>query len=205
MSSSSLSNRKNRENFIVGIDEAGRGPLAGPVAVAAVKIGSYFNKNFFKGIKDSKQLTEQERERWYRLACVARRRGELDFSVTLVSAKHIDTQGIAHALRVGISRCVTRLSLDEKVSIVLDGSLKAPSRFLHQKTIIKGDEKIPVISLASVIAKVTRDRKMRRYSDLYPDYQFDIHKGYGTLAHRNILKTYRPSPIHRLSFLKKIL
>src|SRR3989344_4097483 len=135
-------------SFIVGIDEAGRGPLAGPVAVGVAKIPLGFNKFFFRGIKDSKKLTPEERELWFALAMEAKKRGELDFRVALISERVIDRHGISYALRLGIKRCLIGLGLTEESQIFLDGSLKAPERFVHQTTVIRGDEKIPIISLA---------------------------------------------------------
>ncbi len=191
--------------FVAGIDEAGRGPLAGPVSVGVAVIPSNFNKKFFKGIKDSKQLTLEERELWFDLATEAKRRGELDFKVSLVSEKIIDKHGIAYALRLGIKRSLKSLGLSDNSQIFLDGALKAPVEFKHQLTVIKGDEKIPVISLASICAKVVRDRKMVRLSKKFPEFNFDIHKGYGTLMHREALAKYGTTSIHRRSFLKRLL
>ena len=190
---------------IAGIDEAGRGPLAGPVAVGAVRISDRFNKKFFKGIKDSKQLTLEERELWFSLATEARRRGELDFKVSLVSEKVIDKKGITYAIRLGIKRCLSQLELALDSRIFLDGSLKAPEKFKHQLTVIRGDEKIPIISLASICAKVIRDRKMVRLSKKFPQFNFDVHKGYGTLMHRKALKKYGLTELHRKSFLKNLV
>ena len=190
--------------YVVGIDEAGRGPLAGPVAVGAVSIPLNFNKKFFKSIQDSKKLTASERELWFALATEARKRGELDFKVSLVSEKIIDKHGISYALRLGIKRCLAQLGLAEDSQIFLDGALKAPVQFKHQLTVIRGDEKIPVISLASICAKVIRDRKMVRLAKKFPKFDFDIHKGYGTLLHRRALEKYGSIGLHRQSFLKKL-
>jgi len=189
---------------IVGIDEAGRGPLAGPVSIGAVKIGRDFNQGFFKGIKDSKQLSEEEREDWFKLALEAKKSGDLDFCVSLVSEGVIDKHGVAYAIRLGIKRCLARLNAEEGDQIFLDGGIKAPERFRHQKTIIKGDEKMPVIALASICAKVVRDRRMVKAGKSYPEYGFHIHKGYGTRAHREALKKHGARDIHRKSFLKNI-
>jgi len=189
---------------VVGIDEAGRGPLAGPVSVGLVKIPAGFNKRFFKGIKDSKQLTLEEREFWFALATEARKRGELDFKVSLVSEKIIDKHGISHALRLGIKRCLLTLRVNNKSKIFLDGSLKAPVEFKNQLTVIRGDEKIPVISLASICAKVIRDRKMVKLSKKFPEFNFHINKGYGTLMHRKAIQKYGLTELHRRSFLKKL-
>lgn len=190
---------------IVGIDEAGRGPLAGPVSVGLVKIPQGFNKKFFKGIKDSKQLTLEVRELWFSLATEARKRGELDFKVALISEKVIDRHGISYALRLGIKRCLKGLEASLDDQIFLDGSLKAPIEFKHQLTVIKGDEKIPVISLASICAKVVRDRKMVRLSKKFPKYDFHLHKGYGTRMHLSAIRKYGSTELHRLSFLKNVL
>ncbi len=189
---------------IVGIDEAGRGPLAGPVAVGVVTLRESFNKQFFKGIKDSKQLTAEERELWFSLAMEAKKRGELDFRTALVSEKVIDRHGISYALRLGIKRCLAGLAATPEDQIFLDGSLKAPAEFQHQLTVIKGDEKIPVISLASICAKVIRDRKMVRLSKKFPQFDFHIHKGYGTARHLLALRQYGATVLHRRSFLKNL-
>lgn len=189
---------------ILGIDEAGRGPLAGPVSVGVVKILPSFNKSFFKGIKDSKQLTPEDRELWFSLATEAKKKGELDFKVSLVSEKVIDRHGISYALRLGIKRCLSALGALPDAQVFLDGALKAPTTFKHQLTVIRGDEKIPVISLASICAKVIRDRKMVRLSKKFPNFKFHIHKGYGTLMHREALAKYGSTAIHRRSFLKNL-
>lgn len=197
-------NLRQRMNYVIGIDEAGRGPLAGPVAVGAVSIPLGFKRSFFKSIKDSKQLTVEERELWFELATEARRRGELDFKVSLVSEKVIDKRGITYAIRLGIKRCLSQLGLALDSQIFLDGSLEAPKKFIHQLTVIRGDEKIPIISLASICAKVIRDRRMVRLSKKFPAFDFQIHKGYGTFRHRQALQKYGSTVIHRQSFLKKL-
>jgi ribonuclease HII len=189
---------------ILGIDEAGRGPLAGPVSVGVVKISERFNKSFFKGIKDSKQLSPEDRELWFSLATEAKRKGDLDFKVSLVSEKVIDRRGISYALRLGIKRCLSGLGASPDDQVFLDGSLKAPSNFPHQLTVVRGDEKIPVISLASICAKVIRDRKMVRLSKKFPQFDFHIHKGYGTRLHREALQKYGLTALHRRSFLKNL-
>lgn len=190
---------------VVGIDEAGRGPLAGPVAVGGVRISKGFEKKFFKGIKDSKQLSHEERELWFALAQEGRRRGELDFAVALVSQRVIDRHGISYAIRLGIKRVLKSLKVSETRSqIFLDGSLFAPPGFKHQLTVIRGDEKIPVIALASICAKVVRDRRMVKIAKKYPEYDFDLHKGYGTRIHRLAIEKYGPTELHRVSFLKNL-
>lgn len=192
--------------YIVGIDEAGRGPLAGPVAVAAVKVGADFNKEFFVGIKDSKQLTAEERELWFNLANEARKRGELSYAVSLVRESVIDRKGITYAVSLGIKRCLEKLGVESGNSqIFLDGGIKAPASFEHQLTVIKGDEKIPIVSLASILAKVTRDRRMVRFSKLFPHFSFDKHKGYATRFHREAILKYGYTELHRKTFLKRLI
>lgn len=188
--------------YIVGIDEAGRGPLAGPVAVGVTKFKSNFNKKLLRGIRDSKKLSEKNREIWFNTANEMKTRGEVEFAVSLVSEKIIDKHGIVYAINLGIKRGLIKLSVPINSKVFLDGGIKVPEKFHNQKTIIKGDEKIPVISLASICAKVTRDRYMVNLSKKYPKYNFHIHKGYGTLMHRKLIKKHGPSLVHRKSFLK---
>lgn len=192
-------------SYIVGIDEAGRGPLAGPVAVGAVSILDNFNKNFFKSIKDSKKLSQSERELWFALALEAKKKGVLNFSVSLVSEKVIDRHGISYAIKLGIKRSLKALKVSADSQIFLDGGIMAPKKFKHQLTVIKGDEKIPIVSLASIVAKVTRDRRMINLSKKFPEFNFDVHKGYGTSLHRRAIKKYGPTEVHRQSFLKHII
>jgi len=189
---------------VVGIDEAGRGPLAGPVAIGIVSIPSKFDKRFFKNIKDSKKLSASNRELWFESALEARKSGLLDFTVVLISEKVIDKKGISYAINLGIKKGLSTLNVSENHRIFLDGGLRVPERFKYQKTVVKGDEKIPVISLASIMAKVTRDRKMVSLSKKFPKFNFDIHKGYGTKAHIRAIKKYGPKSIHRKSFLTRV-
>ena len=130
----------------------------------------------------------------------AKKRGELDFRVSLVSEKIIDRHGISYALCLGIKRCLSGLKIEKNSWIFLDGALKAPEEFSRQKTIIKGDEKIPVISLASIMAKVTRDRIMQKLHKKYPQYGFNAHKGYGTALHVEKIQSFGASKIHRKTF-----
>lgn len=204
-------NFKQRMNYVVGIDEAGRGPLAGPVAVGAVSIPNpttpglrRASKNFFKSIKDSKKLSSGDRELWFALALEARKEGMLDFAVSLVSEKVIDRKGISYAIRLGIKRSLIALGVPEDSQVYLDGGIKAPEKFTHQLTIVRGDEKIPIVSLASIVAKVIRDRRMIKLSKKFPEFDFHIHKGYGTSLHRLALQKYGSTEAHRQSFLKHL-
>ena len=186
-----------------GIDEAGRGPLAGPVAVAVftVTVTAIAMRYFPKG-KDSKKMTEAEREKWFSIFEQEKKKGNLDFKVAFSSAKIIDKRGIVPAINRAMEKCL--LSVAPTSRLLLDGALSAPPRFLFQKTIIKGDEKEKLIACASIVAKVSRDRLMKKLSKKYPDYFFDIHKGYGTLRHRKAIKSLGLSHIHRKSFCGKM-
>lgn len=185
----------------VGVDEVGRGPLAGPVTVCTLAVFEGFDNKFFKGITDSKKLTKNSREEWSKKLHRARREGKINFAVSSVSARRIDEKGISWAVRVAISTALRRLDLNEKKAhIFLDGLLKAPKKFVQQKTIIGGDRKNKLISAASVVAKVHRDAYMVRLSKRYKKYKFDVHKGYGTKIHKIAIKKHGLSKQHRKSF-----
>lgn len=200
-----MAKTNSKVKFIVGIDEAGRGPLAGPVAVGVVVMAAGRKLELLAGAKDSKLLSPKNREIWFEKIKQAKEAGTLDFAVTLVSSKVIDEKGISFAIRQGIKNVLNRLQLlPAETLILLDGSLKAPDHFLFQRTIIGGDRSEPVISLASIAAKVTRDRRMINLSKKYPEYSFHVHKGYGTLQHREKIKKFGMCEIHRRSFLRGI-
>ncbi|OGZ97655.1 MAG: hypothetical protein A3J10_01890 [Candidatus Sungbacteria bacterium RIFCSPLOWO2_02_FULL_54_10] len=191
----------NRETFIIGIDEAGRGPLAGPVVVAGVKIKPGHARRVLFGIRDSKKLSPAQREAWYR---VLTHHPAIEWAVARVSPMVIDRINISAAGNLGARRVYSRLSLERDSrlsleSVLVDAGLTLPSS-VRYKAIIKGDEKIPAVSAASIIAKVTRDRLMVRTHKKFPLYRFDLHKGYGTVLHRRLLKQHGFSPIHRASF-----
>lgn len=178
---------------IAGLDEAGRGPLAGPVVACAVSIRG--PKPRIRNIKDSKQLTAKQREEIY---------GELikhpgvDWGVGIVSERMIDKINIFEATKLAMAKAVNDLH-SKADFLILDGNFKIRSN-IPQKPIIKADNKVFSCSCASIIAKVTRDRLMERYDKKYPVYCFASHKGYPTKLHRAMIKKYGPSAIHRKSF-----
>ncbi len=188
--------------YVVGIDEVGRGPVAGPVTVCAVVLPKGFSPYLLRGVKDSKKMTEFKREQWYERAVGWRKSGLINFYIRSVSAKEIDKNGIERAIKKAIRGTLSRV--DKDAGVFLDGRLSAPARFKKQETIIKGDEKKPVISLASVVAKVHRDRYMEKMGEKYPKYGFETHKGYGTKAHLKAVKKHGKCAIHRKSFLKNL-
>lgn len=209
-----------KAKFTIGIDEAGRGPLAGPVAVGVFAIRSKAVLKMFKGVRDSKKLTPLARDGFFLQIKAAKKAGHVYFAVSYSSPGFIDKKGIVPAIRSALERSLKKLEkefihrsdlgkgfVQDRISyncrVLLDGSLKAPLRYLNQKTIIGGDDIEPVISLASICAKVLRDRKMTRLAKKHPKYGFEIHKGYGTKSHYKAIKKHGLSKEHRRSFLKK--
>lgn len=190
-----------KRRFIVGIDEVGRGPLAGPVAVGAVALTPLLQRKF-RAIKESKQLSPAQREVW-NAKILAAVNDELRISVAMVSAKEIDRIGIAPAIKKALAKALSSLALDPKeCTVLLDGGLTAPPEYTHQETIIRGDASETTIAMASVIAKVKRDAHMVRLASKYPNYNFAQHKGYGTKAHIEALFCHGLSEIHRKSFCR---
>jgi len=225
--------------FLLGVDEAGRGPLAGPVSVGVVAVPEGFDVlKEFPGVADSKKLSEKKREKIFEMLTTRASAGDVCFAVEFESAETIDREGIAVAVRRALARGVNTLAPDaalvkiqldgasapletsrlgttgtnpgasltgqarpiDSVHILLDGSLRAPPQY-SQETIINGDELIPIVSLASIAAKVVRDRLMVGLSAEYPQYGFEKHKGYGTRAHYEMLEKHGLCVIHRRSFI----
>lgn len=192
---------------IVGIDEVGRGPLAGPVSVCIVSCDIKIYKKLKRDRrlpafgKDSKKLSPEAREKYSKILKLLSKKGEISFSISHISNKVIDLKGISFAVREAILAGIKRLKLNPKnCEIRLDGGLKTPKEFKDQKTIIKGDEKEKIIAWASILAKVLRDALMSRAHKKYPKYGFRVHKGYGTKMHREMMKKYGLSAFHRKTF-----
>lgn len=240
---------KKEKTYIIGVDEVGRGPLAGPVTVGMVmcEAGLYRKLKRDKRLpplgKDSKKLTPAEREKYAtflkKSAQSKMSRVTLDnsfpevtprgisYTVIHISNKIIDSKGISFAIRKAMERCFKNLNIQNyleikgakrtlmpqvilgrkitKLKIMLDGGLKVPSAFTNQKTIIKGDEKEKIIAWASILAKVSRDALMIRAAKKFPKYAFETHKGYGTAAHRAMIRKNGLSVIHRKTFCGNIL
>ncbi len=190
--------------FVIGIDEAGRGPLAGPVAVGAAMVAWDFDWNLVDGAKDSKKMTPRSRDCLYDKMEALREEKILDFAVAFSSSTFIDQYGIVPAIKSALARVLSKLTENIKdgplCEVLLDGGLRAPEEFAVQRTIVRGDDTEPLISLASIVAKVERDRLMCRLAKKYPLYGFDMHKGYGTVAHCDIIRKNGLSEIHRRSF-----
>jgi ribonuclease HII len=203
-----------KPTHIVGIDEAGRGPLAGPVAVGAALLPVGFDWRLLPGVNDSKKLSAKKRDSIYEAAGVLQKAGKLDYQVVLVGAQKIDSHGISPAIKAALLKCLHKLEgrhasviFSLEVDIKLDGGLKAPREYQRQQTIIKGDSLELSIGLASIMAKVTRDRYMEKIAQksAYQAYDFAQHKGYGTKAHRAAISQYGPCSEHRRSFCQNIL
>jgi ribonuclease HII len=199
---------KTPTSYIIGIDEAGRGPLAGSVAVGVFAVPTKGALKKFRGVKDSKQLSEKQREEWFRAIKDSSEKGEAFYAVTFARPATIDAKGLTYAVYSALNRGLRRLEslgvncIDSR--ILLDGSLYASGRYADQTTIIDGDAKEPIIALASICAKVTRDRRMKKLAKEYPLYGFEIHKGYGTAGHYRAIERYGLTPEHRRTFLKRI-
>jgi len=193
--------------YVVGIDEVGRGPVAGPLLVAAVIVRQTPNAKsqvarILQGIRDSKKLNKKQREEWFIRFKNAHSDGVLDWRVSFVTASVIDRKGIAHAARVCVQRVLAHLACaPEETQVLLDGGLTAPPSFIYQKTIVRGDERRPLIAAASIVAKVSRDRRMQKYGERFPEYGFDTHKGYGTKKHFCAIQQYGTCILHRKTFI----
>jgi len=184
---------------IAGLDEAGRGPLAGPVVAAAVTIRKFPILNFqFLKIKDSKKLTPKKREEFYQIII---NHPQIRWSVAKASEKVIDKINIKNASELAMFRAVQKLKPSPDFLIIDGKYLKNCNlKKTNHKLIVKADEKIFSCSAASIVAKVTRDRIMKRYHKKYPNYGFNQHKGYPTKYHLRMLKRYKPCRIHRKTF-----
>ncbi|MES2930359.1 MAG: ribonuclease HII [Patescibacteria group bacterium] len=198
----------------MGIDEVGRGPIAGPVAVCAfLCIKTNYELLITNGIqitgvqiRDSKKLTAKQREKWFEYLKSEKEKGQCDFAVSMVSAEWIDKVGIVRAIKKALNQSLAKLLVDPAdAKVYLDGGLKAPIEYVNQETVIKGDELHPVISCASIVAKVTRDKLMTEYAQEYPAYGFEKHAGYGTKAHFDAIKKNGLTALHRKSFLGSYL
>jgi ribonuclease HII len=189
--------RQHGYQLIAGIDEAGRGPLAGPVVAAAVILPADYRNS---EINDSKQLTALQRERLF----VDIKNAALTYAVGIVSPKEIDEIGILNATKLAMRQAV--LKLDPKPEFILIDAVAINVDGIPQMAIIQGDAKVFSIAAASIVAKVSRDRLMAKYHRQFPQYGFDQHMGYGTEIHLKVLSEHGPSPIHRMSFapLKKV-
>lgn len=181
---------------ICGIDEAGRGPLAGPVVAGAVILPKDCDILY---INDSKQLSAKKREELYDVIMER----AVAVGVGIVSCQRIDEINILNATYEAMRQAIEKLSV--KPDILLNDAVRIPGVDIMQVPIIKGDAKSISIGAASIIAKVTRDRMMEEYARLYPQYGFEGHKGYGSAAHIEAIKTYGPCPIHRKTFIKNFV
>lgn len=196
--------------YVIGVDEAGRGALAGPVSVGAVLAPEDFDwrelytlvtKRGSVRLRDSKQLSPQQRDILYEEIIV---HGRLKHAHAFVEAAVIDEIGIANAAREAAAKAVMALSISpHRAEVLLDAGLSVSEKW-RQHSFIRGDETVPAIALASIVAKVSRDRLMERLSDMYGEYHFDEHKGYGTLAHRRAIRTAGLSELHRATFCTRL-
>ena len=200
-----LQELKNIENelyekgfkFIGGIDEAGRGPLAGPVVVACVVMPK---DSMIEGVNDSKKISEKKREKLYEEII----KSAISYEVGIINQNTIDEINILNATKLGLTTAIKGLSIKPEI-ILVDALTNIDTCGIKYQSIIKGDAKCYSIACASIIAKVTRDRIMRQWDEIYPQYGFEKHKGYGTAMHIQAIKEYGLCPLHRHSFVKNIV
>ena len=183
-------------NNICGVDEAGRGPLAGPVCAAAVIL---HKGEIIEGVNDSKKLTEKKREALYDVI----KEKAVAYSIAFATVEEIEEMNILNATMLAMKRAVEGLEVPADYAMI-DGN-KIPDLNIHAECVVKGDANSMSIAAASILAKVTRDRLCAEYETEYPQYGFAKHKGYGTKLHREMILKYGPCKIHRMSFLKKLL
>ena len=192
-----LSLYNDKIQYICGIDEAGRGPLAGPVVVGAVIMPK---DSFIEGVNDSKKISEKKREKLYDLITEE----AIAYSVGIIDHNKIDEINILNATKLGLKNAIEELKVRPDI-ILVDALNNMDTDGIPYKSIIKGDAKVYSIACASIIAKVTRDRIMREWDSIYPVYGFERHKGYGTAAHIAAIKENGPCIIHRKTFIKNFV
>ena len=183
--------------YICGIDEAGRGPLAGPVVVASVIMKE---NSMIEGINDSKKVSEKKRELLYNQIIDE----AISYGIAIIGQDEIDNINILNATKKGLTMSLKELTVKPDL-ILVDALEHIDTLGIPYEPIIKGDAKVYSISAASIIAKVTRDRIMRQWAEVYPEYGFDVHKGYGTEKHIIAIKQYGLCPIHRKTFTKHFI
>ena len=181
--------------LICGVDEAGRGPLAGPVCAAAVILP---RNTVIEGLNDSKKLSEKKREALFEVI----KEKALSYGIAYASVEEIEELNILNATYLAMNRAISQLSPKPELALI-DGN-RSTGIETESRTVVKGDAKCADIAAASILAKVSRDRLMKEMAEIYPQYGFEKHKGYGTKAHYDAIREFGPSPIHRLSFLKKM-
>ena len=182
-------------SLICGVDEAGRGPLAGPVCAAAVILPRNIE---IVGLNDSKKLSEKSREKLYDEICEK----AMSFGIAFASVEEIEELNILNAAMLAMNRAIAQLEPQPELALI-DGN-RSSAIEINSRCVIKGDAKCADIAAASILAKVTRDRYMLEMAEKYPEYHFERHKGYGTKLHYEALREYGPCEIHRPSFLRKM-
>lgn len=182
-------------SLICGVDEAGRGPLAGPVCAAAVILPRGLD---IPGLNDSKKLSEKKRDELFDVIC----REAAAYGIAFAGVEEIERLNILNATFLAMNRAIAKLGVMPELALI-DGNRNTGIE-INSRCIVKGDSKCADIAAASILAKVTRDRYMYEMAEKYPQYHFDKHKGYGTKLHYEAIREFGPSPIHRMSFLRKM-
>lgn len=199
--------RPKKVQWVIGVDEVGRGPVAGPVTVCAFAVRVEFLDDINNmGFRDSKKISPQKREAFAQILNNCAHLHMCTWAIESNSSETIDSQGISFAIADAIKRCFEKLDIHpELADVYLDGGLRAPRSYFRQHTVTHGDDLFPVISCASILAKVFRDHHMDHLDIVYPNYGFINNKGYGTYDHYKAIRRHGLSPIHRTSFLTELL
>lgn len=187
---------KSGYSFVCGVDEAGRGPLAGPVCAAAVILDPSVE---LEGVNDSKKLSEKKREALFDVIC----QKAVAYSIAFATVEEIEEVNILNATYLAMNRAIEGLEIKADFALI-DGNRVPKDIKIDCQTVVKGDAKSLSIAAASILAKVTRDRLLLEYDEKYPQYNFAKHKGYGTAEHMEAIRKYGVSEVHRPSFLKKL-
>ncbi|MFA6407656.1 MAG: ribonuclease HII [Candidatus Paceibacterota bacterium] len=207
-----------RASWTIGIDEVGRGALAGPVTVSAFAISdvTYLKKNPHPPLRDSKQLTPRQREAWVGYVHIWKKKcpHELFFAIESMSSKIVDKLNVAQAANYAATKALEKVLAHSEIKrgsteVILDGGLylkrKMKPPLKRIRTVIKGDEKFDAVKLASIVAKVARDAKLVKLHAVHPHYNFARHKGYGTKIHLEAIRIHGISIVHRLTFVRKFI
>lgn len=182
-------------SLICGVDEAGRGPLAGPVCAATVILPRNIE---IEGLNDSKKLSEAKREKVFELITEK----AVSYGIAFASVEEIEELNILNATYLAMNRAVEKLKVQPELALI-DGNRNTGIKY-ESRCVVKGDARCADIAAASILAKVSRDRLMYELAEKYPQYHFEKHKGYGTKLHYEVLREFGPCPVHRKSFLKKM-
>lgn len=199
--------RLSKIGWVIGVDEVGRGPVAGPVTLCAFAVRAEFLHDLEKmGFRDSKKLSPQKRQQFAHILNNCAQLQMCTWAIQSSDSTVIDSKGLTFAINDALARALKKLDIHpQDADVYLDGGLHAPTNYFRQHTVVHGDDLFPVISCASILAKVYRDHMMDEWDHTYPQYDFINNKGYGTPGHYRAIKKHGFSPLHRASFLRDLV